>query len=95
MIALRLVETGFAKKPYFFKKRKMLLRSERPQTGGGPMRSVAEKKLSRFGRPFCQLATGEFQSGEIHGGELTHLLGMSLKHLPELESLLFPHRVTN
>jgi Zn-dependent peptidase ImmA (M78 family)/transcriptional regulator with XRE-family HTH domain len=94
MIALRLVETGFAEWPYFFKKRKML-QTERRKNGNGPRRTFVEKKLARFGKPFCQLAASEFQSGQIHGGQLTTLLGMSLKHLPELESRLFPHRVMN
>jgi Zn-dependent peptidase ImmA (M78 family)/transcriptional regulator with XRE-family HTH domain len=94
MIALRLVETGFAEWPYFFKKRKMLQGSERKRKGG-PTRTFVEKKLARFGKSFCQLATSEFQSGQIHGGELTALLGMSLKHLPELESRLFRCRVVN
>jgi Zn-dependent peptidase ImmA (M78 family) len=94
MIALRLVETGFAERTYFFKKRKMLQVQERRKKGG-PTRTFVEKRLARFGKAFCHLATAEFQSGQIHGGELTALLGMSLKHLPELESRLFPYRVAH
>ncbi len=92
MIAFRLVETGFAETRYFFRKLPMLT-ANKGTSSGGPPRTVSERTVTKLGTAFCRLAVSEFQAGRIHGGELTSLMHMSLKHLPELESQLFLRRV--
>lgn len=46
--------------------------------------------LSRNGRSFSSLAVDAFKSGAIHGGQLSTLLDMKLKHLAKFEKMLRP-----
>ena len=49
--------------------------------------------VGRNGPYFSKMAVGAYYSGDIHGGELTSLLGMKLKHLPMLESHVNPSQM--
>jgi len=49
--------------------------------------------LSQNGKMFSTLAVSAYHAGKIHGGELTSLLNLKLKHLGKFESLLYPSRV--
>jgi Zn-dependent peptidase ImmA (M78 family) len=49
--------------------------------------------LSRNGEQFSRIAIEAFHNGAIHGGELSSLVNMKLKHLPALEFELFPERI--
>jgi len=92
VIGLRLVETGLASEAYLRSKWPSLQAkpTQRKDTSGGPPQHVLA--LSRTGSAFARLALSAFHSGEIHGGELASLLGMKLKHLGQLESVLYPNR---
>ncbi|WP_461506352.1 ImmA/IrrE family metallo-endopeptidase [Rhodopirellula baltica] len=68
--------------------------SERPaisRKSSGPIpRDVLA--LSRNGRYFSRVAVSAYHGGEIHGGQLSKLIGLSLKHLPKYESALMSTR---
>ena len=92
-VALRLFELGYAKKQWLSSKMR-LYNTNRPSkrhSQGGPTREVLA--LSQNGRMFSTLAVSAFHAGTIHGGELTSLLNLKLKHLGKFESLLYPSRV--
>jgi len=59
---------------------------------GGPI-PQAKLVIGRNGRYFSRTAVSAYYAGIIHGGELSALLGMGLKHLPELESHLNPSQI--
>jgi hypothetical protein len=46
-----------------------------------------------MGESFARLALSAYYANEIHGGGLSELLGMKLKHLPRLESRVYSDRV--
>ena len=48
---------------------------------------------ARMGESFARLALSAYYANEIHGGGLSELLGMKLKHLPRLESRVYSDRV--
>jgi Zn-dependent peptidase ImmA (M78 family) len=87
VIALRLVEAGFADKSWLRSILPTLLGGARESTGFVPQHTMA---LSRNGEKFSRLAISAFQSGEIHGGDLASLLNMRLQHLGQLQSHLYP-----
>jgi Zn-dependent peptidase ImmA (M78 family) len=45
--------------------------------------------IGRNGKYFSRLAHSAFEQGEIHGGQLSALLGLKLQHLPALENALY------
>jgi len=93
VIGLRLVETGLASEAYLRNKWPSLQakpKKKSDSTGGPPQHVLA---LSRAGKNFAQVALSAFHNGNIHGGELASLLNMKLKHLPKLESAVYPSRV--
>jgi len=92
-VALRLFELDYAKKQWLSSKMR-LYNTNRPSklpSKGGPAREILS--LSQNGKMFSTLALSAFHAGKIHGGELTSLLNLKLKHLGKLESLLYPSRV--
>jgi Zn-dependent peptidase ImmA (M78 family)/transcriptional regulator with XRE-family HTH domain len=93
VIALRLVEVGLASESYL-RNKWPLLQSRKKATkrreGGPPQHVLA---LSNAGGAFTRLTLSAYHGGQIHGGELSSLLGMKLKHLPQLESAVYPGRV--
>jgi len=93
VIALRLLEVGLASESYLRSKWPSLQgqpRKRKSTTGGPPQHVLA---LSRTGEAFARLALSAYHAGAIHGGELSSLLAMKLKHLPQLESTVYPGRV--
>jgi len=93
VIGLRLVELGFASESYLHSKWPALQAKpakKRSSGGGLPQHELA---ISRTGEAFVRLALSAYHGGEIHGGELSSLLGMKLQHLPKLESVVYPGRV--
>ena len=49
--------------------------------------------IGRNGKHFSKIVVSAYHSGAIHGGQLSKLLGMKVKHLPSLESKLFPSQL--
>lgn len=92
VILLRMVELKFASEDYMKSKQKMFVPANRRT--GGPIPQF-KKALARAGESFARVAIGAYRQGEIHGGELTSLLSMPLKHLTSLENAVFPNRVRN
>jgi Zn-dependent peptidase ImmA (M78 family)/DNA-binding XRE family transcriptional regulator len=92
VIALRLVETGLADTDYLSGKWPLLQSYQKKRDGGA---AIAQDKLTaaRVGESFARLALSAYYANEIHGAGLTELLGMKLKHLPQLESRIYPNRV--
>jgi Zn-dependent peptidase ImmA (M78 family) len=90
VIAYRLVEAKLANKEWL-NSRWSALQSAAKDTGGPqPQHLLA---LSRNGVAFPKLTISAYHGGEIHGGAVSNLLGMKLKHLPQLESVLYPGQV--
>lgn len=93
VIGLRLVEVGLASESYLRSKWPLLQAKPRKKktTDGGP--SQHKLALSRTGDAFARLVLSAYHGGEIHGGEVSSLLGMRLKYLPQMESAVYPGRV--
>jgi Zn-dependent peptidase ImmA (M78 family) len=92
VIGLRLVETGLADSEYLRTKWPLLQSKRRkPDTSGPIPRHTLT--LSRAGESFTKLALAAYYANDIHGGDLTELLDMKLKHLPKLEARLYPNRI--
>lgn len=90
VVAYRLVEVGLASRDWLAAKWNSL--QSAPKDGGGPQPQHL-LTLSRNGNAFSRLATSAYHGGYIHGGTLYSLLGMKLKHLPQLESVLYPAQI--
>jgi Zn-dependent peptidase ImmA (M78 family) len=90
VIRLRLVELGFVGQEYVEAKQIPFTPKKKSKGGPIPQSTLA---IARVGESFSRVALGAYQRGEIHGGELTSLLGMTLKHLPKLEAALMPTRL--
>ena len=93
VIVFRLVETGFADKRFLQEKLRLFLSpgSTKKQEGGNiPQDTLA---IARNGRFFSELAISAFHSGEIHGGALTNLLRVSMKHLNKIEATISNNRL--
>jgi Zn-dependent peptidase ImmA (M78 family)/transcriptional regulator with XRE-family HTH domain len=91
VVALRIVDVGLADRSFLDGLWPVL--QAKPMTGGAKTEQYA-KAISRAGQSFARLAVSAYHSGEIHGGQLSRMLKMSLKHLPNLESYLYPNRLT-
>ncbi len=93
VVAFRMFECGFANREWLHNKLYDLKPSKRVPSEPAmiPQHTLT---ISRTGESFARFAVSAFQSGELHGGELTSLLGMSLRHLPKLESSLFSAQAT-
>ncbi len=89
VVVIRLVEIGLADQDYAENKLAQL-RDNAKKTGGPVKQSI--KVVSKNGEAFSRLAFTAFEGGEIHGGELTTLLGMKLKHLGDVTRRLYPQR---
>jgi Zn-dependent peptidase ImmA (M78 family) len=87
VIAYRMVETGIAKREWLIEKWPTLQTASHQSGGPQPQHVLA---LSRNGTAFARLALSAYHGGHIHGGALYSLLGMKLKHLTQLESVLYP-----
>ena len=93
VIGQRLVETELADKEYLSNKWPSL--QSRPQKKKeGPI-AIPQHVLTtaRVGESFTRLSLAAYYANDIHGGDLTELLGMKLKHLPKLESQVYPNRI--
>jgi Zn-dependent peptidase ImmA (M78 family) len=90
VIAYRMVETGFADRDWLNSRWPALQSVGRDTGGPQPQHMLA---LSRNGVAFPRLTLSAYHGGEIHGGALYNLLGMKLKHLPQLESVLYPGQI--
>jgi Zn-dependent peptidase ImmA (M78 family)/transcriptional regulator with XRE-family HTH domain len=92
VIVLRMFETKQIDRDYLIEKlRDVQVEPKKRSGAGGP--PPVQKALSRLGDSFAQLALSTFQSGEIHGGQLSRLLDLKLKHLSELELTLQSRRL--
>lgn len=93
VIGLRLLEVGLATASYLRDKWPSLQGKppkKKDASGGPPQYRLA---LSRTGESFARLVLSAYYGGEIHGGEVSSLLGMKLSHLPQLESAVYAARV--
>lgn len=91
VVAYRLVALKFAGQDYL-RNRLYLFRSPPKAAKSAsaiPQHTIA---LSRVGGGFAKLAIGAYRAGIIHGGELSRLLHLNLKHLPKLEGAIYPER---
>jgi Zn-dependent peptidase ImmA (M78 family) len=89
VVGLRLLEVGLADRALLDK---LWPAIQTPAVkGGGPTKQY-QKAINRTGEAFARLAVSAYHSGEIHGGQLTRMLRMSLKYLAGLESQLYPSR---
>jgi Zn-dependent peptidase ImmA (M78 family) len=87
VIRLRLVELNYANQNYLETKRTPFVAKKKKKNGPIPQFKLA---IARAGESFSRMAVSAYRQGDIHGGELTSLLGMTLKHLGPLESAIFP-----
>jgi Zn-dependent peptidase ImmA (M78 family)/transcriptional regulator with XRE-family HTH domain len=92
VIRLRLVDLQFAGQNYFDEKRTPFKPPKKKKAG--PIRQE-KLAIARAGESFSRVAISAYRQGEIHGGELSTLLGMTLKHLNALEIAIFPNRLRN
>jgi len=91
MISYRVVEVGAASRSWLDKVLPLVSGpSLKKSSGPIPQHTLA---LSRNGAAFSRLAVSAYDAGAIHGGELSGLLSMKLKHLPKLMEQIFPHPV--
>ncbi|MCA9030534.1 MAG: ImmA/IrrE family metallo-endopeptidase [Planctomycetaceae bacterium] len=91
VVVVRLLDAGLADQDYVRRKLRMLSKQKPKKTqSGGPLPHV--RAMSRTGKLFSRMAVSAYRSGEIHGGELTNLLNLGMKHLPTVEGVLFPNR---
>jgi Zn-dependent peptidase ImmA (M78 family)/DNA-binding XRE family transcriptional regulator len=91
VILIRLFEAGVADKEYVRSKFPMFNRPPKakrtPKRRGGP--KWVQVVLSRSGQAFSSLVLSAYESGAIHGGELSSLLNMKMQHLASLEKQMF------
>jgi Zn-dependent peptidase ImmA (M78 family)/transcriptional regulator with XRE-family HTH domain len=96
VMLIRLFEAGVANSQYVRSKFPVFNRppreKKRPKRDGGPR--WAQVVLSRNGQAFSRLVLATYQSGVIHGGELSSLLNMKMQHLSSLEKKLFSRQQT-
>ncbi|MEX2188515.1 MAG: XRE family transcriptional regulator [Pirellulales bacterium] len=90
-VLLKLLDEKLASQQYINEKWKAYTSTAMTSTPGRS--SPYKKALNRTGEMFARLAFSAYESGEIHGGAFTELLGMKLKHLPKLMRTLYPNRV--
>jgi Zn-dependent peptidase ImmA (M78 family)/transcriptional regulator with XRE-family HTH domain len=90
-VALRLVETNFATRQWLDRIWRKIQGTQRKPPKGGPVPHY--RALSRYGSAFSRLALSAYETGAIHGGELSQLLKLRLKYLPPLIGELYPNRL--
>jgi hypothetical protein len=88
---LRLVETNFATRQWLDRIWRKIQGTQRKPPKGGPVPHY--RALSRYGSAFSRLALSAYETGAIHGGELSQLLKLRLKYLPPLIGELYPNRL--
>ncbi len=93
VILLKLVETKLADRNYLNEKWVAFLSQPPRDTSSKPNIPQHTKSMARNGKLFSRLAISAYQSGEIHGGALSELLGMKLVHLPKMMEVLRSSRV--
>lgn len=91
VVVLRLYETGHASQR-FVDKWFESPQGRAKQSSGGTIPQTT-LTIGRVGESFSRVAISAYRDGQIHGGALSNLLGMKLKHLPQLEEKVFPHSV--
>jgi Zn-dependent peptidase ImmA (M78 family)/transcriptional regulator with XRE-family HTH domain len=91
VIALRLYETGFATQEYV--NRRLRYKARKEEEKGRPPVPQARLAVSRVGESFSRTALAAFREDKIHGGQLSVLLNMRLRHLPQLEQIVLPGMV--
>jgi Zn-dependent peptidase ImmA (M78 family)/transcriptional regulator with XRE-family HTH domain len=91
VILIRLFDAGVANREYVRSKFAMFNRPPKSKSAsnrrGGP--KWAKVVLTRSGQAFARLVLSNYQSGTIHGGELSSLLNMKMQHLASLEKQIF------
>ena len=93
VILKRLLETGIVDQAFVREKWARFSRAK-PKVRRPDVRIPRETlALARVGDLFARLGLSAYYANKIHGGELTDLLGLKLKHLPKLESRLYAHQV--
>lgn len=93
VIALRLTETGFASNKYAQQK---LGRFRRKDVKPAPVViPQARLAIGRVGESFSRTVIAAYREGNIHGGQLSTLLSMRLRHLPQLEQFVLPGQVNS
>lgn len=90
-MAVRLVEIGAADKSWLAS-RWQYFKSKPSEPSSGPVPQYI-RAAARNGAAFSRLAVSAYEAGYIHGGQLTALLHLSLKHLGRLVQQLYPNRV--
>lgn len=91
VILFRLLELKFTDRSYIDQKLRSLSSPPVRAPKGGPKQH--ELALSRLGHSFSRLALAAYQDSSLHAAGLSTLLGLKLKHLPDLERQLFPNQV--
>ena len=85
-VLIRLVELDYADQKYADSKRKKF---DKPgQQSGGPKQWI--KMIANNGKSFSRLVISAYEGETVHGGQLTDLLGMKLKHLAQASHRLYP-----
>jgi Zn-dependent peptidase ImmA (M78 family)/transcriptional regulator with XRE-family HTH domain len=92
VIAIRLVELGLAEMDWLSNKWAMFHAKPEKEATELSERPIPQYRiaLSRSGTSFAKLVISAYNSGEIHGGQLTSLLNMPLKHLARMVHSLCP-----
>jgi Zn-dependent peptidase ImmA (M78 family)/transcriptional regulator with XRE-family HTH domain len=70
--------------------RRFVVKEQDKETAPIPQATLA---VGRNGRYFSQVAVAAYHGGDIHGGQLSALLGLTIKHLPKLETYLSPSQL--
>ena len=89
VIAIRLVECGFADSSYVNNKWAMLQQKPKRRERKNVRVLPSQRALMRNGESFARLATSAYYADAIHGGQLFDLLRVKLKYLPSLEQRLY------
>jgi Zn-dependent peptidase ImmA (M78 family)/transcriptional regulator with XRE-family HTH domain len=92
VLAIRLVELGLAEKDWLSNKWATFHSKPETEAGEPSDKPIPQYRLalSRSGPSFARLVISAYDSGEIHGGQLTTLLNMPLKHLAPMVHSLYP-----
>lgn len=92
VMAIRLAELGMADNDWLSNRWAMFHPKPEAEAAESSDRPIPQYRLvlSRSGPSFARLVVSAFDSGEIHGGQVTTLLNMPLKHLAPMVHSLYP-----
>ena len=95
VVVRKMLDLGLVSQDFYERKRHEFADRKRPPATDREIkipRSVLT--ISSVGRSFAKAAVTAFHENEISGVQLASLLDMRLHHLPQLEAVLFPSKIS-